>query len=327
MSNLNKKFPSIIFAGHLAIDTIIRFQKEHKDSLGGSVSYSSLALRTYTQEDNIRIISNLGRFSFIDDSLLDLFKDKNIDLGGIKWSETKNTNFILDYHNNTRTLTLKSRSPNLDIKDIPQDYLQNPPDVFVLVPLCNEISLDYVLAILTKFPETYIGIDLQGFLRIIDDNGNVSLERNDKIISNMNDIINFVGDKMIMKGSEEEMKILAGKKDLYEIMEYFNDLKFKGISIMTLGEKGSMITQHGKSLLVIPAFKPKTVSDETGAGDVYLAIFLHEFMNSDRSWEAIGSAGYIASAAASFLVEENGPSGFQSREKILERVNSKNYIN
>ncbi|TFF92865.1 MAG: carbohydrate kinase family protein [Promethearchaeota archaeon] len=322
--NYNSK-PFFTFIGHFAIDSIIRFDEERSPTLGGSVSYCSLALKNYTNDVKIGIISNLGETNF-DPALLEEIKAKGIDLSGLKWFNTKNTNFVLHYHNHSRELTLKSRSPDLKTEDIPESYLSSPPDAIVLVPLCNEISLEYVTQIMEKFPNALVGIDLQGFIRTIDEKGVVSLKRENYLISEINEIIKVIGEKLILKGSEEEMKILSGKEDLTEIMEYFNDEKFKGISIMTLGEKGSMITKYGKQLIIIPAFRPDQVADETGAGDAYLSIFLYEFLTSDKSWSSIRNAGLLASAAASFLVEEKGPNGFQPKDKILKRLETKDYL-
>jgi sugar/nucleoside kinase (ribokinase family) len=325
MYSKNKDHISFFFAGHFAIDEIIRFKKESKPSLGGSVSFCSLALRTYTEDVDIGIISNIGRKNF-DNSLLDLIRNKNIDLKGIKYSSVNNTNFVLDYFNHSRTLTLKSRSPNLTFEDIPREYFDNPPDVFVLVPLCNEISLEYVTQILKQFPDSYIGIDLQGFIRNIK-NGKVSYVPDDKLISNMKKVIDLIGDRLILKGSEEEMKLLAGEyEDLTKIMNQFNDYENNAIYIMTLGEKGSMLAKSGQKILKIPAFQSNGVLDETGAGDVYLSIFLYELIQSKKDWDSVEKAAYLASAAASFLVEKNGPAGFETKEKVLARVKSKKYI-
>ncbi|GAH03600.1 unnamed protein product [marine sediment metagenome] len=96
---------------------------------------------------------------------------------------------------------------------------------------------------------------------------------------------------------------------------------------MTMGEAGSLILKNGENLLKIPAYKPKRVLDETGAGDVYLTIFLYELLNSDMTWEEIEKNAHLASAAASFLVEKKGPKGFETRKRILKRVASNNYIN
>jgi len=323
---MNKQKKSLFFAGHFAVDNIIRFKRINKPSLGGSVSYCSLALSKYAQDAEISIVSHVGKLNF-NNKLLDKIKNKNIDLKGIKYSEVKNTNFVLDYFDHARTLTLKSRSPNLKFDDIPSEYLNNPPDIFVLVPLCNEISLEYVSQILKAFPEAYIGIDLQGFIRKIDDLGKVAYIYDDNIISNMNKIINLIGDRLILKGSEEEMKLLAGESDDYEIvMSNFINYDNKGIYIMTLGEKGSLLIKKGEVILKIPAFKTKKVVDETGAGDVYFSIFLYEFIHSDKSWKSIEQAAYLASSTASFLVEKKGTAGFETKNTVVKRMKKQRYI-
>ncbi|MCK4480834.1 MAG: hypothetical protein KAV01_09925, partial [Candidatus Lokiarchaeota archaeon] len=96
MKSQNQNHSTIFFAGHFSFDNIIRFKRIHKPSLGGSVSYCTLALKTYAQDVNIGIISHIGKLNF-NNSLLDKIKNKNIDLRGIKYSEVKNTNFVLDY--------------------------------------------------------------------------------------------------------------------------------------------------------------------------------------------------------------------------------------
>jgi len=323
---MSDQIKNIIFAGHFAIDNIIRFKHLSKASLGGSVCYCSLALRIYTQDVKIGIISHIGENNF-NQSLLESVKKKNIDLKGVKHSNVENTNFVLDYFDHTRTLTLKSRSPDLKFKDIPQEYLTDPPDVIVLVPLCNEISFEYVSQISKKVPNVYIGIDLQGFIRNIDKQGKVSYHYNEKIISNIDRMINLIGDNLILKGSEEEIKLLVNEyKDSYRVMNKFEKYDTNGLFIMTLGEKGSLIYKKGYPVLKIPAFKPKKVNDETGAGDVYFSIFLYEFLHSDKSWDDIKKCAFLASAAASFLVEKKGPSGFGTKMNVLKRVSRKEYI-
>jgi sugar/nucleoside kinase (ribokinase family) len=326
MYKYNSKYMSILFIGHFAIDNIIRFNTPHTPSLGGSVTFGSLALRKYTRYVNIGIISNVGKFDF-SNSFLNKIKKTNINLDGLKWFNSLNTNFVLNYSNHSRILTLKSKSPNLNFNDIPDFYRLNKPDIIILAPLCNEISYDYVSKIVLEFPNAYIGIDLQGFIRDISQSGDVSYISNTELIEKFNRIIDLIDDRLILKGSEIEMKLLTGKDDLEEVMEYFHKFNNRGIYIMTLGENGSMIKKKDAPTIKIPAFSPRKVVDETGAGDVYLAIFLFEFLTSDRSWNEIKKSGYLASAAASYLVEKNGPAGFQKKNKVLKRVNNKNYTN
>ena len=87
MTPQNKNQPSIFFIGHIAIDTIIRFHKEHNPTLGGSVSFGSLSLRNYTKDVNICIISHLGKINF-DKSLLSLIEDNSILLVSSCWDRS-----------------------------------------------------------------------------------------------------------------------------------------------------------------------------------------------------------------------------------------------
>jgi len=128
----------------------------------------------------------------------------------------------------------------------------------------------------------------------------------------------LLGERLILKGSEEEMKLVSGQQDWNEIMNYFK--QYDCISIMTLGESGSLVAKKDKDTIRIHAFQPEKVIDETGAGDVYLAIFLYEFLNSEKSWKAVKNAAYLASSAASFEVEEKGVRGFKSKEKVYDRM-------
>lgn len=327
MNIQNKNHSSILFIGHFAIDNIIRFNRKNKPSLGGSVSYCSLSLKAYTQDVEISIISHIGKANF-DDSLLNNIRQKNINLSGVQFSEEENTNFVLDYFDHTRSLTLKSRSPDLDFKTIPKESLKNKPDIIVLVPLCNEISFTFVSQLLNSFPNVYVGIDLQGFIRKVDETGKVSYIYDEEIFSNINKIIGLVGDKLILKGSEEEMKLIVGEfDDLDKVMKSFINHYENGLFLMTLGENGSMIAKNGEDILKIPAYKSRKAVDETGAGDIYFSIFLYEFSRSNKSWSAVRNSANLASAAASFLVEKKGPTGFQTKKKVLKRVRKEKYIN
>jgi sugar/nucleoside kinase (ribokinase family) len=241
--------------------------------------------------------------------------------------KTRNTNFILDYSNHSRSLFLKSRSPDINFDDINHNAFLDPPDIIVLVPLCNEISNEFVEKIAGRFPNAMIGMDLQGFIRKIDADGKVSYIYDDFILANIKKIIDSVGDRLILKGSEIEMKLLAQKEDSHEVMDFFNSFGTKGIFIMTLGENGSIILKKGENLLEIPAYKSNGVVDETGAGDVYLAIFLYEIFNTNQTWGDIEQAARYASSAASFLIEKKGPNGFKSRDKIIKRTNKGVYTN
>jgi len=313
---MNNNVLKFFFIGHIATDTVIKSGKVYEKSLGGSVCFCSKSLKEYTNNVNISIISNFKNES-PQNVYLNQFKCDEIDTEGIYEINGSNTEFILDYQDHSRKLTLKSKAPNLKINNIPKKYLTQSIDAIVFVPICNEISYDFVAKTVELYPNALFGIDVQGFIREIDSQGHVSLIHKDKKMNNLYRIIDLIGERLILKGSEEEMKVVSNKKDYEEIMEYFKN--FQGIYIMTLGEKGSTISKKGEKTIKIPAYKASGVEDETGAGDVYFAIFLYEFLRSERKWDDIKRAGYLASAAASFGVEKKGVFGFQSKEKVRKR--------
>jgi hypothetical protein len=218
----------------------------------------------------------------------------------------------LEYHEDEeRDLLLKSRSPDLNYKHFPV----YPIDAVMLSPLCGEISVDYVEKLNKMLDSVYFGVDVQGFIREVDNNGKISLSS--EKAKDLFYFMELLDDRLILKGSEQEMKVLSDIGDF-------------GVSdslvITTCGKKGSVIRKRGEQVLKICAYKPRSVMDETGLGDVYGAIFVYEYLNSDKSWESVRRAGLTASSAASFLVEYPGPSGFVSKKKVIKRLENKKYI-
>jgi len=88
-----------------------------------------------------------------------------------------------------------------------------------------------------------------------------------------------------------------------------------GIVILTKGKQGSTIFFDGKKA-EIPFFKADKVVDETGAGDVFMAGFIKEFLSSQDPKKAT----FFASAAASFAVEDFGVNGIRGLKEINERI-------
>ncbi len=314
---------TFIFCGHFALDKIFRFNQDSMETVGGGVTYGSLALDTYTSDVWIGIVSNLGSLNFKKEFLGE-FLERNINLDGITWSHSKNTSFVLNYFNHSRKLTLVSKSPNLNFRNFPLNYISKNPDAILLCTLCNEIDIEYIEDLVKNLKNSYIAIDLQGFIRKIDNSGQISLRYDKNFNKKISYISDLINENLILKGSQEEMSTLSGIKNPIKSIKKLtmND----SLIITTLGEKGSLIARKGEKIIKIPAFSPNVVVDETGAGDVYMSVFMYEFLKSSKDWESIKNAGYFASAASSFLVEMKGPKGFKLKEKVIKRIKNKNYI-
>ncbi len=95
-------------------------------------------------------------------------------------------------------------------------------------------------------------------------------------------------------------------------------LQRTGIIITTLGEMGSrVVTADGE--LTIPAARPRTVADPTGAGDAYRAGLIKGLVQG----KGIRECALMASVCASFAVESYGTQEYRfSPDEFRERLDT-----
>ncbi len=327
MKDLKK---DIVFIGHFALDNIIvRKRNSNSQSLGGGVTYGSLSAYHYNPKANIGIISIVGKK--FDDCNLKIFNKTTIDLRGIIRDGKETTKYLIDYHENGRNLRLISKARNFEIKDIvlPVDFL--PAKAIHLTPIADEFPSNFLnnLADHSITNNSIIGIDVQGLIRDFDEDGNIIIKKNSAIRPLIFKMLQKFGSRMFFKASDKEALAVTqlGQNQLIEATELLGNT---GAYIFTtLGDKGLYFKAPGHPILHFNAYIPKKREDETGAGDCFMAILLLELSHlepEERTYEKITEIIKIASAGSSFLIEEKGPKGFQSKGVILSRINPQNEI-
>jgi adenosine kinase len=75
-------------------------------------------------------------------------------------------------------------------------------------------------------------------------------------------------------------------------------------SVVTLGEKGSVICERGEEWNV-PVVTPKRITDPTGVGDAFRGGFLSGYAHG---WD-LETCGQMGAVAAAFCLEQEGPQG------------------
>ncbi len=317
---MNTSF-DIVFIGHFARDTIISPNGDISNSIGGGVTFGTLAAHKFNVDQNIGVFSEIGKD--FDPSWLEIF-DSKINLEGIRQNSDKSTHFKIQYFpEGGRKLTLESQASPLEFKNIPKPMLNSRS--YMISSIANEISYDFVKDLLES-TSGWIGVDIQGFIRNFLKNGAINPEPLQRLIKGTHKILELCGDRLILKASDDEINYIAQSHDVIESTKKIAKLG-NFIVCTTLGPNGSLIKYGDEKMIHIPAFQPeKGVVDETGAGDCYLSVFLSEFIKSDFSWEEIKRCGYIASCAASFLIEENGPNCFGTKDEIQQRLKQMNII-
>ena len=98
----------------------------------------------------------------------------------------------------------------------------------------------------------------------------------------------------LVKISEDDMERLFNtKKSHKEIFDFFHN---SGVEIvcLTLGEKGVVLSQKGKSEISLPAIDIKKVMDATGAGDAFWSGFLFAYIKKNSMEDSLKIALKLA---------------------------------
>jgi len=285
--------------GNFAVDRIVSPKMSTpKTALGGPPTYASLSARNLNA--NVAVISKVGD-DFPNDYLAWL-RNKGIDVSYVKLVENASTTrFTLRYTGQERQLRLEASAPKIFPEDVPENVQAK---AVLAAPIVDEMPLE-TFNKLRRATET-LALDPQGFVRGFDKHGNVRMRRwsDQRMLERVD----------VYKSSVQEIRMVTGTADPRLAMKKIHDFGVK-VVLVTKGAKGSTLSFEG-NLHEVPACSPRKVTDPTGAGDVFFGAFLAEYVRGkDPVWCA-----YLGSAAASFIVEEVGPTSFGSREEVYARA-------
>jgi fructokinase len=121
----------------------------------------------------------------------------------------------------------------------------------------------------------------------------------------------------VIKANELEARVITGLDPRTDGAEAARRLKALGctIAIITLAEAGSLI-DDGERQYIVPAYATDA-RDPTGAGDTYMAGFLHTYLQDPT---ALYAAGCTGSATASIWIEHTGPDAPISLDEVERRA-------
>jgi sugar/nucleoside kinase (ribokinase family) len=290
----------LLVVGHFAIDYVVRDGEALPPSLGGTVTFSSLAAAGLGAK--VGIVSKVGP-DFRDEYIL-VFARNGIDVSDIKKVKAPTTKYRLRYIGEERTLALISKCEPIKPQDV--KGLRGKTNAIHLGPIAGEISPQTIREV-AKWRKIVL-LDLQGVIRKFDKDGNVSVEANPLLPE-------MVRNVTIVKAALKEGEAVTKASGFEKVASSLLDMGCR-ISIVTLGAKGSYVSTRDGESLSIPAIRPRKVTDYTGAGDAYSGSFLVEYTRT----RDVRRSAIIASSAVSFKVEGHSTSGFALRKDIEERA-------
>jgi sugar/nucleoside kinase (ribokinase family) len=256
--------------------------------LSGCSTNAALALARLKNE--VTMVGAVG--ADFADSCIRTLAESGVSMRRVPSQETGGFSLIYYDDFGNRHLDLLGRAAA--IEDVADDLLADAKAVLV-GPILQEISLDLIAGIRTRFNGLFF-CDPQGLIRSVGLDGRIIHEKPAGIEE-------ALGLFDIVKPNELEGSVLTGIDCRRDPFAAARTIKSWGpkIVIITLAELGSVI-YDGTEFIEIPPYAVALV-DATGAGDTYMAGFVHAYLRG----ESLRHCGTFASAVSSIMIEQCGP--------------------
>ena len=266
--------------GNLTLDEIVMKTKNkvYKGVLGGPPAYSSKPLYSIFKVKP-KIYTTVGK-DFPEKYENEL---KTISKLFIYKVEEPTTKFKL-VEGNGRKLFMLSFSG--EIRDV--DF--NVDSVYMFSPVYREVRFDYLKKAHTL---GLVSLDPQGFLREVNEEGEVTLNFNSELLKHLKYID-------IFRTSLDEFSVLSRGVSIRNFLE--KTIK-SGCEVSVVTSSTKIYALKENTYYEYPAYTNVRVESTTGAGDVFTSIFTYVYSRSNDVVKAL----IYAIVASSFTVETVGP--------------------
>ncbi len=264
-----------LIVGHLTRDLL-----PHGTRLGGTAAYASLTARAL----GLRVGILTACESCHDASEL---TGEGITVVGLRSEQT--TTFENIQTPTGRIQYISTIAPSIDLSMVPEQWLSTP--IIHLGPVAREIEPNLVRA----FPNSFVGLTPQGWLRTWDETGRVSFSEwpeSSFVLQHANAAVISIED---VRGNEEIIEDMASSVRVLAVTE---------------GPNGARLYWNGD----LRRFRPPKMeeSDPTGAGDIFATAFFYRLSVTRDPWEA----ARFATNLAAFSVLRSGLEGVPQPDEV-----------
>lgn len=255
----------IALFSHCAIDTITIGDSKY-EQIGGAACYGGITARQF--KFDVDLVTKFGP---------EFPHEQYLTANQINFenalSKKPTTKFLITIEGSDRTLNLENQCD-------PISYSPISADAFIVSPIFHEISLEVFEKI--KKDSNFLFLDPQGFLRRINTEKKVFLEKTNVNLTGVNAI----------KVNPDESQHLIGSSNL----EALSLLQKKGIEYVIFTNKTdiSMLVEDRIYSITLPN---KEVHDTTGIGDIFCSAFSCTMVKENDFLWAFCFAGGAAQAA------------------------------
>jgi len=249
---------------HCAIDTIT-IDENNYEQIGGAACYSGITARQF--KFDVDLFTKFGP-----DFPKQYLTEHEINFPNSE-SEKNTTKFAISITGSDRTLKLETECEQID-------YSSSDADGHIVSPIYHEISDESFKKI--KQDSKFLFVDPQGFLRRKDSQNNISLEKTNLDLDNVNAIkVNPEEAEQLVNGTHDEMMVALQKKGI----EYV---------ILTNKTDVSMLVKDKIYSITLPN---RQTHDTTGVGDIFCSSFTCAMLKEKDYLWALCFAGGAAQAA------------------------------
>jgi len=252
-----------IFA-HCAVDTIT-LDGTNYEQIGGSACYCGITARQF--KFDVDLFTKFGSnfpTQYLSENKINFINSE---------SQKDTTKFAISINGSDRTLQLENQCD-------PIDYSTVNADGHLVSPIYHEITNETLKNI--KKDSNFLFVDPQGFLRRIDSQNNVFLEKTDLDLSDVTAIkVNPEEAQQMVSGTHDEMMVALQKKGVQYV-------------IMTNKTEVSLLVKDKVYSITLPN---KQIHDTTGIGDIFCSTFCCTMLKEKDFLWALCFAGGAAQAA------------------------------
>ncbi|MGQ9780792.1 MAG: carbohydrate kinase family protein [Nitrososphaeria archaeon] len=287
----------VIVIGNISIDTNIWPTGKIENTLGGAPTYAGTTFAKLAKKTGA--FSYIGKDNYLEAILY--FQSAKMDARGLISLRKKTMSFqnIYDASGNRRQACFEV-APKLRIEDMPKQYLSSR--AFYISPLAGEVDADMIRKLRAS---GILMLDPQGLMRTIAADGKVKVSLDSDRLSvalKLVDIVKVGKDEVTAFNMPEE-----------RILYMLRDFGAK-VSIITRGKAPVKILSDS-GIYEINTLDVN-VEDPTGAGDVFGAAFLSEYMDSEDPVKA----AKFATASAGLKIRFRGTNGFPSKDEVMRHI-------
>lgn len=290
---------SLLVTGSIGIDTVVTPYGTSKECVGGSAVYFSMSASSFTP---VRFLGVIGDDCPFD--LVEIFKDKDIDLGGLEVRQGSKT---FRWHGSYAGAMNEAQTERVDLNVL----AEAPP----AVPDAYKDSEYVFLANTSPVLQMQILSQIDNPKFVAADTMNLWIETAqddlEKLLKKIDMLVLNDGEAKLLTG---QRNVITAAKDIIAIGPKYVVIK--------RGEYGSLFYGADGDCFILPAYPTENTLDPTGAGDSFAGGLMGYLAKCGRVEPAkIREAVVYGTVASSYTISDFSIYGIRSID--MDRINER----